>query len=157
MEKWHGKLKVEFKVGDLVLNHSNTTSIGESKKLQHSWKGPHKIIQICSSQTIKVQNIAGPEMDKVVNLNHIKQFILHNDEDRELADEVLYYFPIIPVPISPCCSPTSLITVYFSRMTNVKRVMNVKYLGLWFEECGEWTTHSKERVTKAKQVLYSLR
>ncbi|KAL6058405.1 hypothetical protein QOT17_014894 [Balamuthia mandrillaris] len=30
-------------------------------------------------------------------------------------------------------------------------------LGLWFEESGEWTTHAKERITKAKQALYSLR
>ncbi|KAL6049455.1 hypothetical protein QOT17_020440 [Balamuthia mandrillaris] len=39
----------------------------------------------------------------------------------------------------------------------VKRVKEAKYLGLWFEERGEWTTHAKERITKAKQALYSLR
>ncbi|KAL6042145.1 hypothetical protein QOT17_024575 [Balamuthia mandrillaris] len=40
---------------------------------------------------------------------------------------------------------------------DVKRVKEAKYLGLWFEESGEWTTHAKERITKAKQALYSLR
>ncbi|KAL6057284.1 hypothetical protein QOT17_015606 [Balamuthia mandrillaris] len=39
----------------------------------------------------------------------------------------------------------------------MKRVKDVKYLGLWFEESGEWTTHAKERITKAKQALYSFR
>ncbi|KAL6078665.1 hypothetical protein QOT17_001315 [Balamuthia mandrillaris] len=39
----------------------------------------------------------------------------------------------------------------------VKRVKEAKYLGLWFEESGRWTTHAKERITKAKQALYSLR
>ncbi|KAL6074792.1 hypothetical protein QOT17_003870 [Balamuthia mandrillaris] len=39
----------------------------------------------------------------------------------------------------------------------VKRVKEAKYLGLWFEESGKWTTHAKERITKAKQALYSLR
>ncbi|KAL6046777.1 hypothetical protein QOT17_001303 [Balamuthia mandrillaris] len=35
----------------------------------------------------------------------------------------------------------------------VERVKEAK----WFEESGEWTTHAKERITKAKQALYSLR
>ncbi|KAL6053345.1 hypothetical protein QOT17_018070 [Balamuthia mandrillaris] len=39
----------------------------------------------------------------------------------------------------------------------VKRVKEAKYLGLWFEESGEWTTHAKETIAKAKQALYSLR
>ncbi|KAL6040427.1 hypothetical protein QOT17_004242 [Balamuthia mandrillaris] len=38
----------------------------------------------------------------------------------------------------------------------MKCVKKAKYLGLWFEENGEWTTHAKERI-KAKQALYSLR
>ncbi|KAL6047134.1 hypothetical protein QOT17_016535 [Balamuthia mandrillaris] len=87
-EKRHGTLEEEFKVGDLVLIHSKATSISKSKKLRHSWKGgPYKIIKICSLQTIKVWNTAGPETDKVVNLNHIKQFIPHDNEDRQLADD----------------------------------------------------------------------
>ncbi|KAL6070798.1 hypothetical protein QOT17_006555 [Balamuthia mandrillaris] len=50
MEKQHGKPEDEFKL--------------ESRT--------YKIIEICSLQTIKVLNTAGPEMDKVVNLNCIK-------------------------------------------------------------------------------------
>ncbi|KAL6061840.1 hypothetical protein QOT17_012562 [Balamuthia mandrillaris] len=87
-EKRHGKSEEEFKVGDLVLIHSKATSIGKSKKLRCSWKGgPYKIIKICSPQTIKVRNTAGPETDKVVNLNRVKRFIPRDDEDRQLADD----------------------------------------------------------------------
>ncbi|KAL6077631.1 Chromobox protein 5 [Balamuthia mandrillaris] len=62
-EKRHGKPEDEFKVGNLVLIHSKATSVGESRKLQRSWKGgPYKIIEICSPQTIKVRNTADREL-----------------------------------------------------------------------------------------------
>ncbi|KAL6047987.1 hypothetical protein QOT17_021300 [Balamuthia mandrillaris] len=53
---------------------------------ENSWMAGNKPgartgTKICSLQTIKVRNTAGPETDKVVNLNCIKRFIPHDDED----------------------------------------------------------------------------
>ncbi|KAL6062452.1 hypothetical protein QOT17_012239 [Balamuthia mandrillaris] len=42
-------------------------------------------------------------------------------------------------------------------LTVMQPQKEAKYLGLWFEESEEWTTHAKERITKAKQALNSLR
>ncbi|KAL6057617.1 reverse transcriptase [Balamuthia mandrillaris] len=74
MEIWHGKPEEEFKPHPSASRRIFDVNGKED---------PTRL----SKSTIKVRNTAGPETNKVVNLNCVKKFIPYDDEDRELADD----------------------------------------------------------------------
>ena len=73
--KVHGK---PYEIGDMVWLHSPVVPRGTSRKLFHSWTGPHKVVKCLSDITYHIVNTRSKRQRLVVHFDRLKPYVSQN-------------------------------------------------------------------------------
>jgi len=74
-----------YKKADLVWLYTKHSTKGLSKKLQHFWHGPFRIIDLPSRVTVKLQTLNNRALKQVVHVSRLKKY----EQDAEIPREEL--------------------------------------------------------------------
>ena len=95
----HGKPSVE---GDLVWLHSTVIPSGQSRKLNHPWTGPYKIIKKISESDYKIKALRGRRSCHIVHFDRLKLCAPNTRFETDLDDEETRLgFPVVPQTTTP--------------------------------------------------------
>jgi hypothetical protein len=128
-----GRKEHSFRIGDLVWLHTMQRSAeGMSKKLKKPWKGPYRIIELPTSNNVKLQDLAGQTLDGFIHVSRLKKFETPRRPEGEEGSE-----PLKPMEIEETSKEEF----------EVKRIMGERYNRGRKEYLVQWKGYPPDEAT----------